>query len=350
MTTREDLWQQLSSAGLVSGELPPPATHSVWYIRAMLGVAGWIGAWFLMGFFGLAFTLGLKNASAMFILGALCCAGAFAIFRSGRNNDFLTQFGLVVSLAGQFMIGFSIASLFDNRETSLEFLLFAVFEVLLVAIIPNFVHRVLSTIGAVGGIAVALALQGAMSLLPSILAFAVVMIWLNEFRWAAHGSMVRPIGYGVTLILLSPLQLVASIWSHHELHNGLIIWLGPLIIGAMLIKLVFGLLVRYEIAPNSKVGAISLAAAVAIAATAFKAPGIGLALLVVILGFANANRILIGIGIIALLMYISHFYYQLNVTLLVKSMVLVGTGCALIAVRYGLHVLFPTEQRETPHA
>jgi len=351
MNTPEDLWQRLSKAQLVTGDLPPPAaTRSVWYIRAMLGVAGWIGAWFLMAFFGVAFSLGFKSSGAMLIIGVLCCSGAFAIFRKWNNNDFTTQFGLAVSLTGQFAIGFGIMNLFQKGDSPEAFLLFAAFEAVLVAVIPNFVHRVLSAFSVVAALAIAFALEHIIHLLPGILAAALTLVWLNEFRWASQSSKVRAIGYGLTLGLLFPINLWSTIWSQLVTQNEITLWLGPLMIGAMLVKTVFGLLARYEVTPTSRTGIVSLAIALMIAATAFKAPGISVALLVVILGFANANRILFGLGIIALLLYLSHFYYQLDVNLLVKSMALTGTGCVLIAARYGLHLLFPVKQEEKSHA
>ena len=44
-------WAQLKEAGLVEGEQPQAADVTTpWYVQAMLGIAGWIGAMFLLYF------------------------------------------------------------------------------------------------------------------------------------------------------------------------------------------------------------------------------------------------------------------------------------------------------------
>ncbi|NDH63348.1 MAG: DUF4401 domain-containing protein [Alphaproteobacteria bacterium] len=62
---------------------------------------------------------------------------------------------------------------------------------------------------------------------------------------------------------------------------------------------------------------------------------------------------LVGLGIVALLGYLSHYYYALHVTLLEKSGLLVLTGLALIAVRYAMRIWWPENEvatREASHA
>ena len=55
-------------------------------------------------------------------------------------------------------------------------------------------------------------------------------------------------------------------------------------------------------------------------------------------------RVLTGLGIAALLFYVSGYYYQLDVTLLVKSGVLAATGAVLLAARWlMLNFIMPQE-------
>jgi uncharacterized membrane protein len=49
-----------------------------------------------------------------------------------------------------------------------------------------------------------------------------------------------------------------------------------------------------------------------------------------LLGFATGNRTLFGVGVVALLSYLSYFYYSLQATLLMKSVALGLTGMALL--------------------
>jgi len=260
MSAREETWERLRSAGLVDGEAPAPEkTDSPWYVRAMLGVAGWIGALFLLGFVGAGLAFVFRDDGAALIAGLLCCAAALAV------------------------------------------------------------------------------------------------LWLNEFHWAARGSSVRAIAYGLTLGLIQvdgQLLFGASSGLWHGRPHGLEMghWIGPMLADAALVWTVLCLLRRYAISPRSRIGLASIIATTIIATASIQAPGVNAALLVIILGFANANRPLFGLGVIALLVYLSHFYYLLDITLLMKSGVLAGTGCALLAARYAMSVLFPRVRKEQDNA
>jgi uncharacterized membrane protein len=75
--------------------------------------------------------------------------------------------------------------------------------------------------------------------------------------------------------------------------------------------------------------------------------GITVGLLILLLGFAGCNRVLMGLGIMALLFYISVYYYQLQTTLLDKSLTLLITGIILLSLR-GL-LLRLTTAKGVPH-
>ena len=65
MDTAQALWSDLRQAGLVSGGAPPTdEDETPWYVRTMLGVAGWIAALFLLGFVGAGFAFVIKSEAA----------------------------------------------------------------------------------------------------------------------------------------------------------------------------------------------------------------------------------------------------------------------------------------------
>jgi uncharacterized membrane protein/uncharacterized membrane-anchored protein len=66
------------------------------------------------------------------------------------------------------------------------------------------------------------------------------------------------------------------------------------------------------------------------------APGIGLALVWLILGHVQRRRALMVFGVLALLAYLARFYYQLDSTLLQKSLMLSLTGAWLLLCWIGL--------------
>jgi uncharacterized membrane protein len=62
---------------------------------------------------------------------------------------------------------------------------------------------------------------------------------------------------------------------------------------------------------------------------------------IMLLGFSASNRILLGLGIIALLFFVSSYYYLLDSTLLVKATTLLSVGVILLGTRWGLSKLLP---------
>ncbi len=69
-----------------------------------------------------------------------------------------------------------------------------------------------------------------------------------------------------------------------------------------------------------------------------------------LLQIASGSRLLIGIGLLALGGFASHAYYQLEHTLLVKSMVLAATAMLLLAGRLALQLWLPSTNAGEHHA
>src|SRR4051812_19136686 len=188
------LWAQLRQAGLVEGDAPAQTPSlTPWYIRTMLGIAGWVGAMFLLGFVGAAFSIVMKSAASGLVVGALLCAAATIMFRGRPNGDFVCQFALAVSIAGQSLMCVGLGQLLRS-ETGLIAILFAVFEIALFLIIPNFLHRVLATAGAAGGLIVALTVWGFYPYTQALVFAAFSWAWLNEFRFPARSAELRALG------------------------------------------------------------------------------------------------------------------------------------------------------------
>ena len=75
------------------------------------------------------------------------------------------------------------------------------------------------------------------------------------------------------------------------------------------------------------------------------APGITLALLVMLLTFRVGSKLLVGVALLAAVTYLGIFYYQLQITLLVKSIALLVAGVGCWSARTAMHWLLPGESR-----
>lgn len=355
-------WASLRAAGLVSGEMPASDGAPPWYVRVMMGGSAWLGSLFLFGFVVGVLHFVLQSPTGSLAAGGIACAAAYAIFRNAGNSDAMSQFGLATTFLGQTLVG---VGLFTNRALppSLVWPLFAAFQVLLAAALPNLISRYAATLAALFGITMAASIAGLQPLVPAAIAALCAAIWMNEFRWGWRADAWRAIGFGVAsyLLLLEGTRLggqaLGAAFSR-SLSGSLfgkgiaaaLPWLGNALVGLVLVGTVMALLLRQPRPPGMKASALAVLGAVLLAALGFKAPGLVESVLLVILGYMHANRVLVGIGLLALGGFLSHYYYQMQETLLNKSMLLALTGAGLIGARLAvLALLGPAPREPAPH-
>ena len=358
---RDVLWARLRDGGLVEDDMPEAGDARVpWFVRVMLGIAGWIGALFLLGFVGAGFAFVLKSSGAAFVVGAGACAVAVAIFRAAPKSDFVAQFGLAVSFAGQALLVFAAVQWFERSTIGIA-LFVTLQQALLFILVPNFVHRLwASWSGALAATYVMLD-AGMFAFTPAVTTAAFVWVALYEFKLARHGTLVRAGVYGLALAAVQTAvlhgDLVAALILGHG-HHGISlgesgVWLGRLASLAVLLWAVVTLLRREGLSLSSGQGRVGLAGALILGIASIKAPGVGPAAAILIVGYANADRVLAGLGIFALLGYLSHYYYSLQATLLEKSGLLAATGIALLVARLAMRHWWPDDQggnAEASHA
>jgi hypothetical protein len=330
---REALWQRLAAASLAAGDMPPPGDQPPWYVRAMLGAAGWLAALFALGFAGVALPALWREHTLAIVVGLATCAAALAIVRM-REGDLSAQFSFAVSVAGQALCYSGLAGLLGARGVATP-TVFLLLQAALIAGAPNFLHRFSSTLVAVVALGAALSALRLTFLLPPLLAAGFACVWLAEERWGRQRALFQPVGWGLAVALaLAGLLQVAhhSRWST-ELFPPVDPRLGPALVGVVLVAVIAALLRRAELAPASRTGLAALAAGAAIALCGVWAPGVAAALIVILVGRQVVNPKLIALGIVALLGYLGWYYYSLSVTLLLKSLALAASGAVMLALR-----------------
>jgi len=175
----------------------------------------------------------------------------------------------------------------------------------------------------------------------SALLLAAAWIWLHEFDYPQYLSILHPVGYGLVLALL---VIKGSNWFGDELwglgnntdENFIQPWMGELLSGIVALWIVSQLLLRHSQALTQPFSLVILIGTLFVCAASVKAEGITIGTMILILGFANSNRILMAIGILSLLTYISAYYYLLDTTLLNKSFSLLLIGVVLLVLRWVL--------------
>jgi Domain of unknown function (DUF4401) len=316
----------LSALGLPSGGTLPtlrPHVERPWYLSFMLGASGWVAGVCILIFVGVLFQP--HSRPAFLFSGALLIAAAWGLYKADRDGAFAAQLALALSVAGQVLLVIGLTK--DNSHIAGAAFAAFVIQTILVFIMPNALHRMLSALFACAALAVAVrhglfpniaryTFSGAESIArdlgPTIsyslaawaitwLPVAALVYWLirYEARWMARGwqAIARPAlkgliaGLAFATLISHPLEVFD--WSARNATDRGWLALWPLL--------------------------SALAAVSAIAA-----------------GFALRSRALMGAGIIGALLYTSHFYYALGTTLLTKSLIMLLMGGAMLGVAYFL--------------
>jgi hypothetical protein len=336
----QQLWASLKQAGVVRGSAPKAgALESPWYVKALLAFSGWLAALFLLGFIGAGFQFVIESSVASFITGAAMIGGAFAILRMPKN-EFFEHLGLAVSLAGQALVVWGISEAADQNE-GLVWILIALLQIPLAVVMPNFVHRAFSSFLAAFAFSMALSSFGAPYVFSGIVMFLAAWLWLNEFRFPRHVKKMRAIGYGVVLALIE-LKGTALFghagmgWRSGRVSSELWIqpWMGEVLAGAVTLYVVWRLLRGHGRFITEPLAIAALLGTLLLCVVSLEAPGITAGMVIMLLGFAGGNRVLLGLGIVALLFYISSYYYLLDVSLLAKAQTLLVVGLVLLTVRW----------------
>jgi uncharacterized membrane protein len=348
------IWALLQESGIVQGEQPEKGVSgSPWYVKVLLAFSGWLAAIFILGFIGAAFEYVFRNGGVAGIVGVIMIAGAFALLRIPAN-EFVEHLGLATSMAGQALIVYAIFDLSDHNEI-VAWLLLAILQVILVAFMPNFVHRVFSTLVAAIAFSMALNEMDIPYVIGGVVMFGASFCWLNEFRYPQQMKKIRAIGYGLVLALIvlegTALFGYRAFGERFSQNHGFWAqpWLAEIIIGAVTVYVVWSLLQRYGQAMKGRLSITTLLATLLVCAVSMNVQGITVGMVIVCFGFLGANRVLLGLGIVSLLFYISSYYYLLDTTLLDKSLSLLVVGLILLFVRWLMQKIIPANN-EAQHA
>ncbi|SIS68765.1 GDYXXLXY domain-containing protein [Neptunomonas antarctica] len=350
-SSASELWESLKKQQFVSGEMPAMSDHSSadisahestpWYITLMQGFAGWIAAFFMLGFVGsvFGFLFNFENEIALIASGLICCTAAYVLFRTQPNSIFVSQLGLVFSLTGQMMVAWGLLD-WVSYQSSMAFFLLAGFQLVLAVVMPHFVHRLLSTWFALIAFFWGLNQLGIYGLGAACSCVLFTLVWLNENHWKRFRSLWEPVGFGVALALvqfnghiLFNEDLMSFYGDGKEFSAGW--WLIAPWITSALVAVSFALVIskifkQYQLSLASVTGRLVIVGGILLVASGLIVLGTSSALLILLVGFAYQRTSLKTLGLLALLSFVSWYYYSLNTTLLVKSFILMGTGVALL--------------------
>lgn len=337
MTLRE-LLTRLAAERSLPADLParaaavlatPRRDQTPWYLHLLVATGSWIAALLLLVFTAM---LGVISSSASAILiGAIVVGAAIGLRYLVDRVTWLAQVPLALSTVGALLIFggvFALGNFADNTSLNRAIGALCVVELLLIAVYPDPLRRLLSALV----LAVALCWLPLLNGLPLIaqfvvvtLGWAVALLWRGESWMARHEALLRPVAYGLVFGLFGGLLLLLT----EPAPPRMVTSLG---LAAALAVVVWSL----TLAAGPPTRLATMAGALLLLIPAWQTPGILAAALVLVLGFSRGNRLLLGLGALFLAGFIAFFYYSLATTLLVKSYALIGAGLLLLALRAGL--------------
>lgn len=365
------LWEYLQSQGLIDQETPLPIMNtpfSPWYVRMLPAFGGWLAACLFTGFLAFSIFVSLQivthEEAAIFMASIPILLLGRALL--AKNTTFTRHFGFALAITGTVGISISLFLTAENAWPSL-FLL-----ALLLTVVGWFMRNPPYTFLAAGGVVTAVALGlsflfidgpgwleivsvKALAYLPLVwwaaVSLGLAYFCLHEKSWrgkaAAHNADAVFFGAYTGM-------LVSQIYS---LGTWYLLTTEILIMGAnqgMSIGAALGLgylAVFLSRGRQALARTAVLLGAVASFALSLYLPGVVLALLGLALARQMGNLVMQGFVLAYLMIYMTFYYYTLNVSFAEKSLYLVMSGIILLLIALILRIWSAkTTKKEAAHA
>ena len=344
MSNNKELWQELSEKNLVEGKAPKLEIESPWFMKFIVSISGWWVAVSFILFFGgiIDNTFHINIVNTPFILTPIGIGLIIFVYNrfQDRQSDFLEHFLLAISIAGQvFIIGSFMIMLENNQQ--IVYLFVAIFQAFLMWIIPNYIHRIISSFFMAMALSFFFYNLNLFSFYLSSLTFVVAWLFINEFYFDAI-KKIQAISYGLLSALVwLKISVISSFNilnafdnSANNSHIHFFSSLTEILSIFTLIYVVWKILEQNNKLKDKKVLLFSLISVVLLGLISLAVSGLVTGIIFLIIGFSSSNRLLVGLGIISSLLFISNYYYNMGETLLDKAIVLASVGLVLLAFRW----------------
>ncbi len=318
-----------------------------WFVQVLVIGAAWVAATLSAGFLSLFDLVTESNAAVVAIptaIAAILLRRVALKSEAGRvRTDLVEQIALALSGLARWFVFFGMDELvrpggpfsgLDNPAAALIALL--ALELLFLVFYPDRLQRFLAT-----------GLAGLwLTLLDTPLGFgpyarqayvvaaatAATALWLRPppARLAAWRA---PVGYG--LVLFAGL----SLFEGALVPMGDLTRLGwPTTIGMAVVSLwiAWDVLRERGVPPTSPLALAAFGSLAILAAVGWTEPGFVAAAGLMVLAVHRRERLLFGLSIAFLVAFGVHYYYSLELDLMAKAGILVGSGLVFLAARWGL--------------
>jgi len=345
--------QGLIDAQNVNHELLSSAqseAHSPWFISLFFGMSGILASLFFIGFLTLLLdNTGLLDSTlAVFIIGGiLSVIGGFLFYNARiRHSPFWNSLAFAITLAGQGYIAYALLA--SEIAEPLNIMLLLLVQLLMTVAIPNFIYRLLSATLALSCLFYLLNYYHLSEVSLGLLALITSVTHLQRYtlavfiprKWRMNAlEIMSAMGYASAYVLLSiSVYFIAAEYGNSLNNYGEAFsynyYLAQGLLTLASLYAAYLILKRYQVKLRSTAGLLISAAIVLLGIMSIYVSGLLATSLIIIIATANSQRVLLGLGVIASVGYIFWYYYQLDTSLLVKSVSLFVIGIALLLLRW----------------
>lgn len=314
-----------------------PPSEDRWYMRIFAGIGAWFAAFMFLTFLGI--TSIITNEFGALVVGLGLCAAAFGINRRSQTSTFLRQLALAISITGQLLAISGWAEIVDSLIVAAIGVI--VLEIALFAAHRDFTQRLISTLAIITAIHVIAADLSNwfesfnyiyLLLSVMIISFALLMWFESKIHEDQRWSSASPIAYGMLLFMGISSLLINFSWDEFVGRGSFFIL--PAIVAIICLGTTIWMIVNEF---EYKLGLIQLGCIglglLFITFVGINTPAIIIALLIILLSYWRGYPVMFGFGCLALIGALSLYYYNLNISLLYKSIILFGTGMILLVIR-----------------
>jgi len=329
--------QEQKALKLLTTEQQP---YIPWFVHVLQGVGAWLSAIMFIIVFAL---MGVIHSEIGFIVAGagLLVISLLLSFAADDKSFYLSQLLFAASLTGHVLLAVGIGVMIGHIQ-------FAAFTMALVSIIsiifyPYSVHKFLSFHLLFIALLILAAQMKMTELGIAVLMVMTILftcwIWLNESYCVNRkfNALFRPIQYALVSALLLGAVIIDHFYDLSSHQHGIsptfplheIIAVGFFCGFAWLIQRIFQ---RLDSSENHLLKGGLLALMLVLSIVFYYSPSILASLLLLLLGIERNNRIVLPLAIFSLIYAIGRYYYQLDLTLLHKSLLLMGSGLVLLIV------------------
>lgn len=312
-----------------------------WFVQVLMTFGAWMAANIFLVFIGLLLSFDLEDG---ILTGSILMVSTIFLYQVRPKSLFLKQFALALNLVGQvlFILGVS----FDEKDIFTAALTTLILEIIILVVYWDAIARFLAVILAtLAGLVLFYdaKIYWGIHIVVLVASIGATGCWLGENNFLTHkmtAKLYQPLGYGWVVVLL--MMLLPSILPSIEEIPIISWWISTLGLLLLLLSVEYYLLYFNDVQIHSPQSYLILGGTLFVTLFLYQAPGIIAAVLVMILGFQQSHRVLMGLAIIFLAIFLVAYYYHLPVTLLMKSMTLMGTGLAMLGFYWILKYLQST--------